>query len=232
MSKMNASALSLALAIGSFSSGLSGCRVDHHGWDSNGHDSEAKNESGAINIAKMGGGIDVDDAPHGATLSTMGGGIHVGHAASFVKAKSMGGGIDIEHAVGPVDATTMGGGVSIDSADGPIKASTMGGDITARMVGTSTQPRDVELTSQGGTITLTVPKDFGMDLRVTLAYTKNAAKKYEIMAPSGLDQQETPDWSSSLGSPRKFIRAQGKIGDGLNHIVIKTVNGDVIVKQE
>ena len=62
-----------------------------------------------------------------------------------------------------VDASTMGGGISIGHVDGAVKASTMGGDISVRMVGASTSERDVELTSHGGTITLTVPKDFPMD---------------------------------------------------------------------
>ena len=35
-----------------------------------------------------------------------------------------------------------------------------------------------------------------------------------------------------MGSPRKYIRAKGRVGSGLNHVVINTVNGDVILKQE
>jgi hypothetical protein len=36
----------------------------------------------------------------------------------------------------------------------------------------------------------------------------------------------------SNGSPRKYIRAMGQVGNGLNHVTINTVNGDVILKQE
>jgi DUF4097 and DUF4098 domain-containing protein YvlB len=140
--------------------------------------------------------------------------------------------ITIDHATGPVDASTMGGGISIGHANGPIKASTMGGDITARMVGASSDRRDVELTSHGGTITLIVPKDFAMDVQITLAYTKNAPRSYEIIDHVGLQQQESPDWDISEGTPRKYIRARGRVGSGLSHVVIKTINGDVILKQE
>jgi len=188
--------------------------------------------SGAISISKMGGDIDVKDAPHGANLNTMGGNIHLGNVASFAKVKTMGGTITIDQATGSVDATTMGGEISIGQANGAIKASTMGGDITARVVGVSSSERDVELTSKGGTMTLTVPKDFPMDVRITLAYTKNASRSYAIIDHIGLDQQETPDWDSSIGSPRKYIRARGRVGSGLNHVTIETVNGDVILKQE
>jgi DUF4097 and DUF4098 domain-containing protein YvlB len=222
----------LALAVGTLSVGLVGCKHSSHTDDSIIAESNPGDNSGAVNIIKMGGEIDVKDAPHGANLSTMGGDIHVGDVASFAKAKTMGGVITIDHAKGPVDASTMGGGISIGHADGPIKASTMGGDITARMVGTSTDQRDVELTSHGGTITLTVPKDFPMDVRITLAHTKNAPREYEIIDHVGLKQQESPDWDNSEGSPRKYLLAQGRVGNGQNHVVIKTVNGDVILKQE
>ena len=169
-------AIFLILISGAVPALLSGCR------DSDGDsgifrvEPDARNESGTVNIAKMGDGIDVENAPHGANLSTMGGNIHIGDVASFAKAKTMGGGITIDHAKGPVDAMTMGGGISLAHVDGAIKATTMGGDIAARMVGSSDEKRNVELTSLGGTITLTVPKDFPMDVRITLAYTKNAPR--------------------------------------------------------
>jgi DUF4097 and DUF4098 domain-containing protein YvlB len=162
----------------------------------------------------------------------MGGNIHLGDVASFAKVETMGGMITIDHATGSVDASTMGGGIGIGQANGAIKASTMGGDITARMVGASSEERDVELTSHGGTVTLTVPKDFPMDVRITLAYTKNAPRSYEIVDHIGLDQRESPDWDTSIGSARKYIRARGRVGSGLNHVTIETVNGDVILKQE
>jgi hypothetical protein len=228
-----AGAVFIVVVAGAISAGLSGCKVsDVTTTKSISSESDAHNDSGAVNISKMGGGIDVDSAPHGANLSTMGGDIHVGDVGSYAKVKTMGGSITIDHATGSVDATTMGGPISIGHVTGAIKATTMGGDITAREVGASSDRRDVELTSSGGTITLTVPKDFPMDVQITLAHTKNAPRSYEIIDHVGLQQQETPDWDNSLGSPRKYIRAAGRVGSGLNHIVIKTINGDVILKQE
>jgi DUF4097 and DUF4098 domain-containing protein YvlB len=222
----------LILIASSLTSGLSGCKSSTYSDDSSIADSKATDSSGAVSISKMGGDIDVKDAPHGATLSTMGGNIHLGNVDSFAKVKTMGGAISIDQAAGSVDATTMGGEISIGQANGAIQASTMGGDIRARMVGASSSERDVELTSKGGTITLTVPKDFPMDVKIKLAYTKNAPRSYAIVDHIGLDQQETPDWDSSFGSPRKIIRARGRVGSGLNHVTIETVNGDVILKQE
>ena len=227
-----AGATSLILIAVAVAAGLSGCRPTEVTTSSSITEPGAGSESGAVNIQQMGGGIDVKDAPHGADLSTMGGDIHLGSVASFAKVKTMGGGISIDQATGSIDATTMGGGISIDQANGAIKATTMGGDIQARVVGTSSGRRDVELSSLGGAITLTVPKDFSMDVRITLAYTKSAPRKYQIIDQADLEQQDTPDWDFSKGTPRKYIRAQGRVGTGLNHVVISTVNGDVILKQE
>jgi DUF4097 and DUF4098 domain-containing protein YvlB len=227
-----AGATSLILIAGVIAAGLSACRHGDYSNYSSITEPGAGSESGAVSIQQMGGGIDVKDAPHGADLSTMGGDIHLGSVASFAKVKTMGGGISIDQATGSIDAATMGGGITISQADGAIKASTMGGDIQARMVGTSSVRRDVELTSHGGTVTLTVPKDFPMDVRITLAYTKSANRTFQIIENADLEQRETPDWDTSSGTPRKYIRAQGRVGSGLNHVTINTVNGDVILKQE
>jgi DUF4097 and DUF4098 domain-containing protein YvlB len=216
----------LLVVTGAFSTFVLGCK-SREAWEP-----EARAEKGALTISKMGGGIDVDDAPHGATLSTMGGGIHLGSVGEFAKLKTMGGNVTIDRAEADVDATTMGGNINIKSVNGPLRATTMGGDISARVVGSSTAQRDIHLTSNGGTITLTVPKDFPMDVRIQLAYTMSANKSFDIIQHAGLSQRESADWDTSLGTPRKYIYAEGRVGSGLNHVEIKTINGDVILKQE
>jgi DUF4097 and DUF4098 domain-containing protein YvlB len=216
----------LLLLAGALSNLVLGCRPP------GAMESDARSETGSVTISKMGGEINVEDAPHGATLSTMGGSIHLGSVGEFAKLKTMGGSVTIDEANAQVDATTMGGNVTIKSANGPVQATTMGGEILARLVGSSVQPRDVKLTSNGGTITVTVPKDFPMDVRIKLAYTKNASRSFDIIQHAGLSQRESADWDTSQGTPRKYIYAEGRVGSGLNHVEIKTINGDVILKQE
>ena len=208
----------------------SGCNVSH--FDEDGMATSTTGTSGEVIINKMGGGIDVASAPHGVTLSTMGGGIHVGNVASFAHVKTMGGGIDIDHAAGPVDATTMGGEIVIRTAEGPVKATSMGGGITVREVGSSSQQRDIRLDSKGGTIELTVPKDFPMDVKITLARTRNADREFHIVQHAGLDVHESNVWEHSFGTDRKYTRASGIVGSGRNHVTIETINGDVILNQE
>jgi DUF4097 and DUF4098 domain-containing protein YvlB len=216
-------------AVGGATLALSGCKVcAMHSMQK----VEAASDSGAVHIHKMGGDIEVADAPNGASLHTMGGNIHVGNVASFAQLKTMGGNITVGRAQGSVDASTMGGVIHIDDTNGPIKASTMGGDLTVREIGSSAERRDIELDSKGGTIQLVVPRDFPMEVRIQLAYTRNAPRQFHIIDKLGLAQQESQDWESSFGSARKYIREEGVVGSGLNHVTIKTINGDVILKQE
>lgn len=189
-------------------------------------------ESGPVNIHQMGGDIEVKEAPQGADLETMGGNIRLGRVESAARLHTMGGNITVDHAGGSVAADTMGGEIRIESVDGPLKASTMGGNITARIVGTSNERRDIELSSKGGTIRLTVPRDFPMDVRVTVAYTKGSSQDFRIDEHLGLTQRMSRDWEDGFGSARKFIRASGSVGNGQNHVTIDTVNGDVILRQE
>ena len=208
---------------------LSGC---NDSGTRNSQQAEPATESGPISIQKMGGGIDVDDAPHGASLTTMGGDIHLSNVALFAKVKTMGGNIVIDHANASIHATTMGGTITIDDANGPIEATSMAGNITVRVVGSSSDRRDIDLTSTAGAIQLTVPRDFPMDVRIRLAYTKGSGGNYRIIDDLGLTQSETADWDMSRGSPRKYIRAFGKVGSGLNHVTINTINGNVVLRQE
>ena len=186
---------------------------------------------GPVSIHRMGGDIDVPNAPDGAELATMGGNIHVG-SASFVKAKTMGGTIAVDAATGAVDVSTMGGTITILQAGGRIHASTMAGDVSARLTGPSAGVREISLSSMSGKIVLAVPKDYGMNVRIKLAYTKKSSQNFRIIQDLGLDQRESDEWDTHQGSPRKYIIAQGRVGDGKNPVTIETINGDVVVKQE
>lgn len=187
--------------------------------------------SDVVSVHQMGGDINVESAPDGANLATMGGSIHVG-SASFVHAHTMGGDIEIDHASGSVDASTMGGKVEVRQASGAIHASTMSGDVRAHLTGSSAAKRDVKLSSMSGSILLTVPKDYGMDVRIKLAYTRNSSQSYRIIQHLGLAVQESADWEMHDGTPRKYIIATGRVGDGKNKVTIDTINGDVVLKQE
>jgi DUF4097 and DUF4098 domain-containing protein YvlB len=186
-----------------------------------------------LKVSKMGGDIDYADVPDGGTFKTMGGDIHLGKVHNNVTLTTMGGNISVDSANGSVKATTMGGNVSVHSADASVEAKTMGGNIEATLVkGDSNAAHDITLSSMSGKIILTVPKDYPMTIDVELVYTRSNENKYKIIESLGLEQTASKDWDTWHGTPRKSLYAKGKIGSGQNHVTIKTVNGDIIIKGE
>ena len=168
-----------------------------------------------VKISTMGGEIHVDDAPNGADVHTMGGDITVKNAKKYVKAK------------------TMGGEVEIMAIDGWVKATTMGGDIIVVMTGDASGPdHSVELSTMGGEITLTLPKNIDADFDIHLVYTKDSRKDYEIRSDFDLKiEEKSKDWDYDKGEPRKEIIGKGKTGSGKHSIYIKSVNGDITIKK-
>jgi hypothetical protein len=59
----------LGLIAITFSAGLAGCKHSARSEESDITESDSGSSSGAVSISKMGGGIDVKSAPHGATLT-------------------------------------------------------------------------------------------------------------------------------------------------------------------
>ncbi|MGH9867928.1 MAG: DUF4097 family beta strand repeat-containing protein [Candidatus Polarisedimenticolia bacterium] len=163
-----------------------------------------------VQISTQGGEIDVEDAPDGADLHTMGGDIRVKKAERFVRAK------------------TMGGDIHIDAVDGWLKALTMGGDIEASVIGNG---GNVTLTSMSGDITLYVPAGFGMNLDLEIAFTRNSTQDYRITAPGRLPATTTKEWDREHGTPRKYIRTSGDVNGGGNTVKIRTINGNVTVRE-
>src|SRR5579885_1522069 len=107
-----------------------------------------------LSIWRMGGDITVANAPNGGTLRTMGGDIVVQRSAGNLVAKTMGGNIDIVSLRGSADAGTMGGEVRVNvDANGP--------------------GHDIDLSSLGGDIELTLPANFDGKFDVSLEESDN-----------------------------------------------------------
>ncbi len=168
-----------------------------------------------IEISTMGGDISLESAPAGAEIKTMGGDIRVNSAAKFIKARTMGGDIDIHE------------------LDGWIKASTAGGDVEVTILATSGKDgRDIDLSSKGGDIILTVPADLPMNFDITLTYTRDYHRKPEIITDFDLELETTEEWEAKLwGSPRKVISGKGKVGDGRNTVKLETINGRIVIRK-
>ena len=68
MTNHRASSILPVLIAGVLCFGLSGCRSSENTHDLFSSDSDSPDTSGAVKISKMGGDIDVKEAPHGAEM--------------------------------------------------------------------------------------------------------------------------------------------------------------------
>ncbi len=192
-------------------------------WSSQGCESKTGGETGEngtgageSKLFKMGGDIDLSAAPNGAKLTTMGGSIHLGSVG------------------GPAELKTMGGDIEVESSSASLKATTMAGNVLVHVspAGDSGPAKTIELRSNSGRIELFLPKDYGATVQATLAYTDNQSAAFAIVDDLGLQLTKSSQWDRSKGTPRKYIYATGRIGDGRNRIVIDTVNGNITVQRK
>ncbi len=175
---------------------------------------KSRNRTKEVRISTMGGEIKVDDASAGANVSTMGGDIEIGYAGVFVKAK------------------TMGGDITLKEVDGGFKLSTMGGDVSAKMVGDPNKgDRDIDISSMGGDITVTVPAGLSMNFDLKLTYTKRESDKYKIISDFPVKIEESEDWDYDDGSPRKYIYGTGEVAGGKFKVKIETINGNIVIRK-
>ncbi|GJQ62812.1 MAG: hypothetical protein SCALA702_18650 [Melioribacteraceae bacterium] len=166
-----------------------------------------------VNISTMGGDIDVDDAPNGASVKTMGGDIEVNKVQKFLSAE------------------TMGGEIKVRSADAKIKCKTMGGDIYVKFDGDgNADDRDIKLTSMSGDVELLIPADFSMDIEVKIKADEDDVDDYDIINDFGLSS-EIKDDDGWHGRDTKVIYAAKTVNGGKNKVRIHTVNGNVRIKK-
>jgi DUF4097 and DUF4098 domain-containing protein YvlB len=163
----------------------------------------------SISIFRMGGEIEVDDAPNGAFLRTMGGDIRVSRGAGKIVAKTMGGDIDIVRLEGSADAGTM------------------GGDITVTVVG-SGAGHDLELRSMGGDIEVFLPHDFSADFVVELI-DENDDEPHRITSDFPLQVRESTSWS--FFQKRKVTTATGRSGAASNRVNIRTHGSNIKIRK-
>jgi hypothetical protein len=178
------------------------------------HDSLAGFAVRGIQRHSSGGDITIGDAPTGAHVTTGGGAIRIGDAG------------------GEIYATTGGGTIEIGPVSGSVVASTGAGDITVTFRGANRNAAD--LATGLGVVTLILPANTNAELVLETAYTNNFARKTRIESDWALTTTETDRWDSSVGTPRKYVRARqilGTGGGGGGVIRVRTVNGNVIVRK-
>jgi DUF4097 and DUF4098 domain-containing protein YvlB len=173
--------------------------------------SAAEAHASKIVQRSMGGDLSVDAAPEGAVLRTMGGDIRVARAGGTVVAK------------------TMGGNIYVDRMDGSLEAGTMGGNVTVEVVGSGTG-RTFQVTSMGGEIEITLPRDFSGEFDIELEQD-DEGRRHEIVSDFPLQVRETKKdrW---FRDPTTVLHATGRSGSGANRVRIHTIGGDIRIRRK
>ncbi|MGC4035890.1 MAG: hypothetical protein QM764_08005 [Chitinophagaceae bacterium] len=135
--------------------------------------------SGKINGNTSGGSIHVIDSKDEIDLRTSGGSIEAKNCSGHMELHTSGGSLHLSDLNGNIKATTSGGSVEGDRIDGDLYAHTSGGSVHLNDLSCSVEAStsgggiDVEIVklgkfvridNSGGGISLTLPKDKGVDL--------------------------------------------------------------------
>jgi beta-lactamase regulating signal transducer with metallopeptidase domain/DUF4097 and DUF4098 domain-containing protein YvlB len=168
--------------------------------------------NGAISVSTAGGALSIPSAPEGARITTGGGPITVGPSS------------------GRLYVSTGGGRIDVGPASGSVTASTGAGDVTIELQGAAAHT--VNVFSGTGKVTLLVPANLDAELDLETAFTSSLGHKTRIVSDFPLQTTESPDWDTSQGTPRKFVRARQSVGRGGGVIRVRTVNGDVVVRRK
>jgi DUF4097 and DUF4098 domain-containing protein YvlB len=140
-----------------------------------------------------------------------------------------GGEVEIGSSAGMVDANTGGGNMRFGPVSGSLDATTGAGDVQVTLSGRD-ESRTVDVGSGQGTIVLRVPAGLGLELELETAYTKSKSPA-RILSDFPLELEPTTGWDDHQGTPRKYVRANGRVGSGRIRVRLKTVNGDIEIRR-
>jgi DUF4097 and DUF4098 domain-containing protein YvlB len=146
-------------------------------------------------------------------LATSNGEVHVRGMVGEVAAKTLNGSIDVMSVAGPVRVSTTNGSIRVLGIDGSAKAVTTNGTVTAELRKSDGGP--VELSTTNGDVMLMLPPE----IRATVdAVTTNG----RVSVGYPLQRGE--------GS-RGYRLVQGTIAGGGTPLVLRTTNGNIVIRK-
>ena len=140
-----------------------------------------ENVGGQIIGRTSGGSIDVENAKDKIDLSTSGGSIHASNCSGNLKLSTSGGSLKLSELKGEIKASTSGGSVTGNLIQGELSAHTSGGNVKLEDLSCSLETstsggninvslkelgKYVTITNSGGNISLQIPNNKGVDLKL------------------------------------------------------------------
>jgi DUF4097 and DUF4098 domain-containing protein YvlB len=119
-----------------------------------------------MDIKSVDGNLEVDGYEGELDLETVDGDLHVAACSGRIQARSVDGDAELRDVVGSVDAGTVDGELQIDGNLKSLQAKSTDGDITVRVDPESVMEEDWSLRTSDGSIRVTLPEGFGVDLDI------------------------------------------------------------------
>lgn len=180
------------------------------------------NVSGNIDGRTSGGSIHVQNSTDDIELSTSGGSIDAKNCQGKLRLETSGGSLDLDDLKGEIKATTSGGSVHGNNIEGELITHTSGGSIHLNDMACSLEAstsgggmdvdiknlgKYVKLSNSGGNISLSLPKNKGLDLdlsgRIAGTHFENFNGK--------IDENEVNGKLNGGGVPVKVDAGSGRI---------------------
>jgi hypothetical protein len=178
-----------------------------------------------VDLVTSGGDIRVGDLTGTVKARTSGGDLEFARIAGDVEGRTSGGDVSLAEGTARADLSTSGGDITVTRAGGPTKVSTSGGDIrleaVAELLGASTSGgtivarlleaprRDVELSSSGGDIRVTLPKAAAFVLDAGTSGGNVDAAGLTLTLEKGGQGKSRLSGSVNGGGPRLRLRTSG-----------------------
>jgi len=166
-----------------------------------------------VRVSSGNGDVTVDGATADVNAGSGNGDVRVGSGAAQVSATTGNGAVMVENARGPVRASSGNGRVTINAASGPVNASTGNGRIEVA-IASLRGAGDMEFSSGNGSVTLTLPPDFGAD--------------FEGSTGNGSIQTDFPVRVQGRVSAHRML---GTIGNGGRRLHLSTGNGSINLRR-
>ncbi|KYP15349.1 DUF4097 family beta strand repeat-containing protein [Flavihumibacter sp. CACIAM 22H1] len=161
-----------------------------------------ENSSESIDLVTSGGGITAKNCTGTIRLHTSAGTLHLNDLNGNINAVTSGGSINGETITGALHATTSGGSIRLNKLSCDLETATSGGSIQVAFLKIGNY---VKVRNSGGSITLQLPKDKGMDLDVAA----NNLQTKELVNFSGKSNSGGLDGKMNGGGVPVKVRSSG-----------------------
>ncbi len=177
---------------------------------------QASSSDGSIRIADVDGAI---------TLRTADGSVAATRVSGDISIRTEDGTIRLERAAGKLDLETGDGSIVVDARPTVLRLKTGDGSIRAQIDADSAMAEDWDLSTEDGSVVLTLPSSFDGELD---AETRDGTVRATHPLLRDVDRERTSDDSDERRERRRSMRA--RMGEGGKALRVRTGDGSIRIE--